>query len=122
MLQKNFTFSYEEYDSIEELSGSDAFLVKEARNATKLAYAHYSNFLVGSFASLKSGDFVKGSNQENASYPVGICAERACLWHHRFLIQETSDPISSYLELRPNACLNQVTYSVENSSSWPNPL
>jgi len=78
-MKKNFSFSYEEYNSIEELSEADALLVTEARNATKLAYAPYSNFLVGAYASLTSGDFVKGSNQENASYPVGICAERALL-------------------------------------------
>ncbi len=78
-MEKNFSFSYEEYNSISELSDTDALLVTEARKATKLAYAPYSNFLVGAYASLTSGDFVKGSNQENASYPVGICAERALL-------------------------------------------
>ena len=76
---EKYSFEYEEYDSIEDLSPADAFLVAEARKATQLAYAPYSNFLVGAYAELNSGKFVVGSNQENASYPVGICAERVLL-------------------------------------------
>lgn len=76
---KKFTFDYEEYDSIDDLSAADAHLITEARKATEIAYAPYSNFLVGAYALLNSGEFIKGSNQENASYPVGVCAERALL-------------------------------------------
>ena len=65
--------------SIEELSTDDAHLVTQARKATELAYAPYSNFKVGAYAQLSNGTFLTGSNQENASYPVGICAERALL-------------------------------------------
>ncbi len=76
---KKYTFDYEEYDSIDDLSAADAHLIEEARKATEIAYAPYSNFLVGAYAVLNSGEFIKGSNQENASYPVGVCAERALL-------------------------------------------
>ena len=76
---KKYTFEYEEYDSIDDLSAADAHLIAEARKATEIAYAPYSNFLVGAYAVLNSGEFIKGSNQENASYPVGVCAERALL-------------------------------------------
>ncbi len=76
---EKYSFEYEEYGSADDLSSEDALLVTEARKATKLAYAPYSNFLVGAYAELNSGEFVVGSNQENASYPVGICAERALL-------------------------------------------
>lgn len=78
-LTKQYTFDYEEYNSIDDLSAADAHLVAEARKATEIAYAPYSNFLVGAYAVLNSGEFIKGSNQENASYPVGVCAERALL-------------------------------------------
>jgi cytidine deaminase len=50
-----------------------------ARDATANAYAPYSHFHVGAAARLNNGQFIKGTNQENASYPVGICAERVLM-------------------------------------------
>ena len=67
------------YDSIDELNSDDAFLLSEARSVTQFAYAPYSNFLVGAVAKLSNGETVTGTNQENASYPAGICAERVLL-------------------------------------------
>jgi cytidine deaminase len=46
---------------------------------SKNAYAPYSNFRVGAVAKLKNGHIVTGSNQENASFPLGLCAERVLL-------------------------------------------
>lgn len=71
--------SVEEYESIEELDENDAWLLSEARAATQFAYAPYSNFSVGAAARLDNGEIVTGTNQENASYPAGICAERVLL-------------------------------------------
>ena len=79
MKKNEYTFTYEVYDSIEELNEQDAFLLKEAQEATKKSYAPYSRFRVGTVARLKNGALVTGANQENASYPVGICAERVLL-------------------------------------------
>jgi cytidine deaminase len=79
MNQKRFEFSYEVYDSISELTEKDAWLLNEARAVTEQAYAPYSNFHVGAVAILENGEVVAGTNQENASYPVGICAERVLL-------------------------------------------
>jgi cytidine deaminase len=79
MKQSEYTFTYEVYNSIEELSESDAFLLKEAQQATERAYAPYSHFRVGTAARLKNGTLIRGANQENASYPAGICAERVLL-------------------------------------------
>ena len=67
------------YDSIEDMEEEDAKLLSEARSVTKNAYAPYSNFLVGAYAKLVNGEFVTGTNQENASYPAGICAERTLM-------------------------------------------
>ena len=53
-------------------------LKKEAIAAKKNAYAAYSGFKVGA-AVLSNGKVFIGCNVENASYPVGICAERAAL-------------------------------------------
>lgn len=79
MKEKKFEISYQVYDDINELSEKDAWLLNEARAVTEQAYAPYSNFHVGAVAMLENGEVVAGTNQENASYPVGICAERVLL-------------------------------------------
>ena len=79
MRQKKFEFSFEVYSGIDELNAEDRQLLTEARNVTDKAYAPYSNFHVGAAARLSNGEIVTGTNQENASFPVGICAERVLL-------------------------------------------
>ncbi|MCZ2458802.1 MAG: cytidine deaminase [Chitinophagales bacterium] len=79
MKEERSEFSYRVYDDISELNDQDARLLKEAREVTKEAYAPYSNFRVGAVAVLENGEKVTGTNQENASFPVGICAERVLL-------------------------------------------
>ncbi len=61
------------------MTEEDALLLDEAKKATQLSYAPYSRFRVGAVAKLANGEMVTGSNQENASFPVGICAERVLL-------------------------------------------
>ena len=79
MNKTNFLFSYELYNSIDDLNKEDAWLLQHAKEVSKAAYAPYSRFQVGAAARLLNGEIVKGTNQENASYPVGICAERVLL-------------------------------------------
>jgi cytidine deaminase len=79
MKEDKFEFQYEVYSDISELKKEDAELLTKARTVTKQAYAPYSNFFVGAVAKLSNGETVAGTNQENASYPVGICAERVLL-------------------------------------------
>lgn len=79
MKEKKFEFEYEVYDDISQLTEQDAWLLREARSVTEQAYAPYSNFHVGAVAMMENGEVVAGTNQENASYPVGICAERVLL-------------------------------------------
>src|SRR5687767_2448844 len=79
MIKSQHILTVSEYDSIEELNEDDAWLLSEARAATQFAYAPYSNFNVGAVARLTNGEMVTGTNQENASYPAGICAERVLL-------------------------------------------
>jgi cytidine deaminase len=74
-----YSFSYEVYKSIDDLNKEDAWLLQHAKETSKAAYAPYSRFQVGAAARLLNGEIVKGTNQENASYPVGICAERVLL-------------------------------------------
>jgi cytidine deaminase len=79
MNTKEFKFEFEVYDDIAELPAADAGLLKTAREATGEAYAPYSRFNVAASARMKNGTVISATNQENASYPVGICAERALL-------------------------------------------
>lgn len=67
----------------DELSDNDRHLVDLAKDATFRSYAPYSHFLVGSAIELDNGETIVGSNQENAAYPSGTCAERsACFYAH----------------------------------------
>jgi cytidine deaminase len=61
------------------LDSEDAHLLEAAGGAIGHAYAPYSNFRVGAALRLIDGSIVTGSNQENASFPAGICAERVAL-------------------------------------------
>ncbi len=79
MKEKKFEFDYEVYEDSFELNKEDAELLARARTVTQQAYAPYSNFYVGAVAKMSNGELVSGTNQENASYPVGICAERVLL-------------------------------------------
>lgn len=79
MKKQQQVFTYEEYDSIGELDPKDAYLLQRAREVTKIAYAPYSQFHVGAAARLLNGEVITGTNQENASFPAGLCAERVLL-------------------------------------------
>lgn len=78
-MKKHFQFSFETFPSSDELDQKDQEILKAAREVTKNAYAPYSRFHVGAVAQLSNGKTVSGTNQENASFPVGICAERVLL-------------------------------------------
>lgn len=65
----------------EELNAADRELIDAAREATHRSYSPYSHFSVGAAARLADGTVVCGSNQENAAYPSGLCAERTTLFY-----------------------------------------
>lgn len=73
------SFSYEVLNTPGELNDADRALLLQAHEATKRAYAPYSKFNVAAVARLKNGETIAATNQENASYPVGLCAERTLL-------------------------------------------
>jgi len=79
MKKQESIFSYDIYDSASDLTKADAELLIAARAVTKNAYAPYSHFHVGAVARLINGALISGTNQENASFPAGICAERTLL-------------------------------------------
>lgn len=66
--------------SEDELSSIDRQLIDAARQATERSYAPYSHFHVGAALLLANGEIITGCNQENAAFPVTICAERNALF------------------------------------------
>lgn len=65
----------------DELTEEDRQLIEAACEATARSYAPYSHFAVGAAALLENGTVVTGTNQENAAYPSGLCAERTTLFY-----------------------------------------
>ncbi len=64
----------------DELDDSQKELLSIAKDMTDNSYSPYSHFRVGAAVRLANGQIVSGSNQENAAYPSGLCAERTTLF------------------------------------------
>lgn len=75
-----FDVFLEEYQDLSQLPVDSQDLMNQARDTCQYAYAPYSNFLVGAAVLMKNGKVVRGSNQENVSFPSGLCAERVALY------------------------------------------
>ena len=73
--------NFKVYPSIDDLDKSMMELMLKAVEVRKVAYAPYSKFRVGAAILLESGEIVTGSNQENAAYPSGLCAERTAIFY-----------------------------------------
>jgi cytidine deaminase len=82
MEKKQITIDFEVL-AYTEFSADDLTLINTAREATQRSYAPYSNFYVGAAILLDNGEIIPGSNQENAAFSSGTCAERsACFYAH----------------------------------------
>jgi cytidine deaminase len=79
MEKRKLNISYEAYASVDELGAADRSLLAEAKACLDDSYSPYSQFKVGCAIKLANGEVVTGTNQENASFPVGLCAERVAL-------------------------------------------
>lgn len=104
MKKIKITTSLEIYNTIEELPLDIKSLMLQAIEIRKKAYAPYSNFQVGAAIALENGNIVLGSNQENAAYPSGLCAERVAIFQAGSLypnVQITSIAISATSTLKP---------------------
>ena len=80
MKQVNINTTFTAYQSIEELPKDIQSLMQQAVEIRKKAYAPYSKFRVGAAILLDNDKIVLGSNQENAAYPSGLCAERVAVF------------------------------------------
>lgn len=65
---------------LDDLDLESKYLVHKAKDASHHSYAPYSKFQVACAVMLKDGTVVTGTNQENAAYPSGMCAERVALY------------------------------------------
>lgn len=80
MTEKILEIPYKEYNSLQELNQEDRELCEACIDALNGSYAPYSGFNVGAAVRLADGSIVKGSNQENAASPSGLCAERTAMF------------------------------------------
>ncbi len=80
MKKRNVGFELLIFEKLEEMTHEDQMLLRQADIALESSYSPYSNFKVGAAVLLESGTVVLGSNQENASYPAGLCAERVAVF------------------------------------------
>ena len=80
MQKKKISFELSVFQSPGELESELQKLLEVAEKSRADAYAPYSNFQVGAAVLLENGEIVIGNNQENASYPSGLCAERVAVF------------------------------------------
>ena len=73
--------NYTEYGNKSEMPAGDAALLTRAEEMTASSYAPYSNFHVGAAVLMSNGEVFGGSNQENAAFPSGLCAERTAIFY-----------------------------------------
>ncbi len=110
-MKQNYQFEYQQYADDSALQIMELNLLQSARNACANAYAPYSNFQVGCAILFNDTEIFTGFNFENASYPVGICAERTAL--------------SGVITQHPGATINAIAISyngagiVNNKPAFP---
>lgn len=78
--QEQFSFEYQVYDALTDLKAESRSLFASAMEALKTSYSPYSNYPVAAAVLLDNGEVITGSNQENAAYPSGLCAERIAVF------------------------------------------
>jgi len=81
MRKVEITTTTYEYDSLQELNEDEQILINKSKEVVKNAYAPYSKFNVGAAVLLENGEIITGTNQENAAYPSGLCAERVAIFY-----------------------------------------
>ena len=116
--------SIEEYINGEQVPEADEKLIKQAVEALQNSYAPYSQFHVGSAVLLDNGKIIHGSNQENAAYPSGLCAERVALFSAKssfpdiavraIAITSRADHFETESPVTPCGACRQVIAEIQN--------
>lgn len=79
MEERNISFTLRVFTCEEELPKNDLELLQKAKAVLHYSYSPYSNFKVAAAALLENGEVLTGTNQENAAFPAGVCAEGTVL-------------------------------------------
>lgn len=124
---KKFTYEFEyiKYDSVDELDVMRKELIQKSIESSKKAYAPYSNFHVGATVLLENEQTFSGNNQENASYPVGICAERTLMsYAHANFPNEKKlilaiSVLDTHKDVSPCGLCRQTLLEYENIQNQP---
>ena len=129
MEARHLNLTFKVYRDKEELAGEDIYLLDKAIMAREGAYAPYSNFKVGAAVLLENGEIVIGSNQENASYPSGLCAERVAIFQAgsqfpdvkilSLAISAGSDKVPTHEPAAPCGNCRQSIYEYEHKQGKP---
>jgi cytidine deaminase len=117
------------FESLSELSTEDKSLMNDAIEIRKTAYAPYSKFRVGTAILLENGKIILGSNQENAAYPSGLCAERVAIYNVganypgikilKMAISATSDATPNTTPIPPCGSCRQSIAEFETNQESP---
>lgn len=117
------------YNNTDELPFEINELMQKAIEIRKTAYAPYSKFRVGAAILLDNGVIVEGSNQENAAYPSGLCAERVAIFYAgakypnaqilKIAISATSDNFVSKTPIPPCGSCRQSISEYEQKQKTP---
>jgi len=102
MKEKELKFSLRVFADVNELPEPDARLIAASKEALKDAYAPYSKFSVAATVLLANGKTLTGTNQENAAFPAGICAEGTAL--------------SAASALCPNVAVSKIAITVKSGT------
>ena len=113
---REIKISYEEIHNRLNLPREIIVLFNKAEQATENAYAPYSKFKVGSSLLLENGSYIIGNNQENASFPNGICSERVALFSAK---ANYPDLIIKKCKLR-NICFNMLYFTEKKTMKKKN--
>ncbi|WP_318642715.1 cytidine deaminase [Flavobacterium ardleyense] len=129
MKKISITSSFDVFDSMTELPEVVQKLMLQAIEARKVAYAPYSKFKVGAAILLENNEVVIGSNQENAAYPSGLCAERTAIFYagakypnvafKTLAISATSDANPTLAPIPPCGACRQSIAEYESRQSHP---
>ncbi|UII32964.1 cytidine deaminase [Fulvivirga ulvae] len=130
MLTNQYTeLKYVTYGDESELDEEDLKLIKSARKACETSYSPYSQFQVGAALLLENNEIISGSNQENSSYPAGLCAERVALFHagaghsnqtiKKIAVTAKKEGSNHYIPVTPCGSCRQVMLEYEVKQNSP---
>lgn len=129
MKEISINTSFTVYQSVSELPQEIQSLMEQAIEIRKKAYAPYSKFRVGAALLLDNGKVVLGSNQENAAYPSGLCAERVAVFQTgaiypeakilKMAISAASDTNKTTIPIPPCGACRQSISEYEFKQEYP---